>query len=541
MKRLFALLSLSGAIISPLLAQEAGGSELPGTLLALVGIVIAIFLAILLLVGNSMLQVRSKQLGVADAANYSILPSRKELMGSSIPSYVNGTSVNALKKGFHIALKGYASGTPESVRTSTYAVQPPNFRGLTPIPKLEVEVGGNVQAGDPIFHDKLNPEVKFVSPVSGEVVEVRRGAKRAITHVVILADKEQKFRKIDAPDAAKASREELVEFLASCGFLPLILQRPYNVMPSKTAVPRDIFISTFDTAPLAPDSNLLVQADGEAFQAGLDVLSKLTSGAVHLGLNAGSAMPPSKWFTEATGVEKHWFKGQHPAGCVGVQIHHIRPIKQGETVWTLGVQEVILLGRIFRDKKFDTRRIVALAGAELKTPRYVETYAGAHIGELTKENLANDNVRFVSGDPLSGEAKSSEDFLNWHDDQISVLQEGNDYEAFGWLLPIKPRPSASRTFPNFLMPSMSFRAETNTHGEERAFVVTGIYEEVTPMDLYPQYLMKAILAGNFERMEGLGIYEVVEEDLALCEFICPSKVPFQKILRDGLTMMQEQG
>lgn len=541
MKRLFALLSLSGAALSPLLAQDATGGDLPGTLIALVGMVIAIFLAILFLVGNSMLQVRSKQLGVSDAANYSIIPSRKEMMGSGTPGFVQGDSIRSLKKGFHIALKGYASGTPDAVRTSTYAVQPPNFRGLSPIPKLEVEVGASVQAGDPIFHDKLDPEVKFVSPVSGEIVEVRRGPKRAITHVVILADKEQKFRKINAPDASKASREELVEFLASCGFLPLILQRPYNVMPTKTAVPRDVFISTFDTAPLAPDGNALVESDGEAFQAGLSVLGKLTSGAVHLGLNAGAATSPSKWFTEATGVEKHWFKGQHPAGNVGVQIHHVRPIKPGEIVWTLGVQEVILLGRIFRDQKFDSRRIIALAGAELNNPRYVETFAGANIGELTKGNLSNENVRFVSGDPLAGEAKSAEDFLNWHDDQISLLQEGNDYEAFGWLLPIKPRPSASRTFPNFMMPSMSFRAETNTHGEERAFVVTGIYEEVTPMDIYPQYLMKAILAGNFERMEGLGIYEVVEEDLALCEFICPSKVPFQKILRDGLTMMQEQG
>lgn len=541
MKRLFALLSLSGAVLSPLIAQDAASGGLPGTLIALAGTVIAIFLAILFLVGNSMLQVRSKQLGVSDASSYSIVPSRKEMLGSGTPGFVQGAPVKALKKGFHIALKGYASGNATTVRTNTYAVQPPNFRGLSPIPKLEVEVGANVQAGDPIFHDKLSPEIKFVSPVSGEVVEVRRGAKRAITHVVVLADKEQKFRKISAPDPAKSNREELVEFLASCGFLPLIRQRPYNIMPSKTAVPRDVFISTFDSAPLAPDNNLIVDADGEAFQAGLDVLGRLTSGSVHLGLNAGSLTAPSKWFTEAKGVQKHWFKGQHPAGCVGVQIHHVSPIKPGETVWTLSVQDVMLLGRIFRDQRFDSRRIVAVAGAELKQPGYVEIYAGAHIGDLTKDNLSNDNVRFVSGDPLSGSAKSAEDFLDWHDDQLTVLQEGNDYEAFGWLLPIKPRPSASRTFPNFLMPSMSFRAETNTHGEERAFVVTGIYEEVTPMDIYPQYLMKAILAGNFERMEGLGIYEVVEEDIALCEFICPSKVPFQKILRDGLSMMQEQG
>ena len=312
-------------------------------------------------------------------------------------------------------------------------------------------------------------------------------------------------------------------------------------MASIDKVPRDIFISTFDTAPLAPDNNLIVNTDGSAFQMGLDVLGKLTTGAVHLGLDAGSKTPPSAAFTGASGVQKHWYKGIHPAGCVGIQIHHIKPIKPGDIVWTMGVQDVMILGKMFRDKRFDASRILALAGAEINEPTYLKTKMGANVGDLVKDRLKEGDVRLISGDVLTGKAKSADDFMDIYDDQLTAVQEGFTHEMFGWLLPIKARPSISRTFPNFLLPNLTFRAETNTHGEERAFVITGLYEDVTPMDIYPQFLLKSILAGNFERMEGLGIYEVVEEDLALCEFVCPSKVNVQKILRDGLDMMQEQG
>lgn len=531
--------------MSPLYAQGGGGlSELPMMLLGLMAIAAILVLTLVVLVGNSMLQVRAKELGVSGSANYSVIPTLGEMIGTGKKAtYVKeDEQVVALKQGFDIKLKGAITDHQiEDVYPTTYAVQPPNFRGIAPIPKVEIETGMAVQAGDPLFYDKRRPDIKFVAPVSGEYIELRRGEKRAVTHVVLLADKVQKYRPLTPPDLSKATRESLVEFLCDCGFWPFILQRPYNEMASTTDVPRDIFVSTFDTAPLAPDNNLIVNTDREAFQKGLDVLTHLTAGAVHLGLSANGHEAPSSAFTEAQGVQKHWFRGKHPAGCVGVQIHHVKHIRAGEIVWTLTVQDVMLLGRIFRDKRFDARRIVALTGAELVQPKYIQSYLGANMGELVVNNLDNTHVRLISGDVLTGQAKMENDFLNLWDDQVTVVEEGDYFEMFGWLLPLKPRPSISRTFPAFLMPNMAYKADTNSHGEERAFVVTGLYERVTPMDIYPQQLLKAAITGDIDNMEGLGIYEVVEEDLALCEFVCPSKVPVQKVLRDGLNLIKEQG
>jgi Na+-transporting NADH:ubiquinone oxidoreductase subunit A len=536
------ILTLCVLAALPLFGQSGATGDLPAILLVLIAIVAALILALVVVAGGSMLRVRARELGVADKANYGLFPSVGELFGSKVPAWARDRSVIRLSKGFDIRLKGEARREITDAVVSTFALQPPNFTGISPIPKVTVEVGASLKAGEPLFFDKQRPDIHFVAPVSGELVEIRRGAKRAITHLVILADKNQQYLSLTPPDPAKASREELVAFLCGAGFWPFIRQRPFHVLADAEKAPRDIFISTFDSAPLAPDNNLIVETDGEAFQRGLEVLARLTDGAVHLGLNAGAAQPPSKVFTEAAGVQKHWFKGPHPAGNVGVQIHHVRPILPGETVWTLGVQDVMLLGRIFRDRRFDAARVVAVAGAELQNPQYLRTVIGANIGDLCRGRLAgSEEVRCISGDVLTGQAKAEGDFLNLFDDQLSVVREGRDHELFGWLLPLAPRPSVSRTFPNFLMPGMRFRAETNTHGEERAFVVTGLYEEVTPMDIYPQHLLKAILANDFERMEGLGIHEVVEEDLALCEFVCPSKVNVQEILREGMHTMLEQG
>lgn len=509
--------------------------ELPSTLTVfLIAIVILVFF-LLVTVGNSLLQVRAKELGVLHFANYSILPNKKEIgVGST-----GGANVIQLRKGHTIKLKGISEPTIQDVHVNSVAVQPTNVHGISPIPKVEVAVGDSVKAGDPLFHDKNLERIKFVAPVSGEVVEIRRGAKRAITHVVLLTDKKQTHRTLSPPDLAKTDRDQLVDFLAGSGVWPLIYQRPFNVLAGLDVIPRDIFISTFDTAPLAPDNNLIVDGQEEAFQKGLDVLAKLTSGKVHLGLNAGTAASHSA-FSGAQGVEKHWFTGIHPAGNVGIQIHHVAPIKPGDKVWTLGVQEVITIGKLFTEKRFDGTRTIAFCGAEVEQPRYIRTVLGANILELTKDQLVQDHVRFVSGDVLSGEGKAATDFMNATDDQLTVLREGDELEMFGWLLPLKARPSVSPTFLSALISGTTYKAETNTHGEERAFVVTGLYEKVLPMDIYPQHLLKSILAGNFERMEGLGIHEVVEEDLALCEFVCPSKVNIQQILRQGMDMMIEQ-
>ncbi len=534
--RLIQLILIAGFLLPslPLLAQNqtSGQSYLVYILLA---VAILVFLGIVVQVSDNILAIGARQIGAENTPSRGIFPKR-------LPKYVDSDKAISLQKGYNILLEGNAENSlDEKVAASTFAIQPPNFVGISPIPKLMVEIGDEVKAGDPIFFDKKVPEIMYCSPVSGEVVAVNRGEKRAITEVVVLADKEMKYRDLKPVDLDKASREELVAFLLESGAWPLIRQRPFNVIAESKEIPRNIFITTFDTAPLAPDLNFVVEGKGADFQKGLDVLNKLTDGKVYLGLDGNGKTTPSKVFTEAKGVEHRWFAGKHPAGNVGVQIHNTEPILKGDKVWTLGVQDVITLGKLFTEKRFNAERVVVVAGAELKSPKYVKTYLGAKVADLVKDNLANDHVRYISGDVLSGEKKTDEQFLNIYDDQLTVVEEGDYFEMFGWLLPIKARPSVSKTFPNFLFPNLRFKADTNMHGEKRAFVVTGQYEAYLPMDIYLQHLLKNIIVNDLERMEGLGIYELVEEDVALCEFTCTSKQPLQQILREGLDMMREQG
>jgi len=521
-------------------AQSSDGSSYLAT--AMIGIVALLALGAILMLADNLLRIEAKNIGAdKDGANFSLIPSREELFKSKTPSYTNGQSVKSFKKGHDILLEGEAAKELDSTTSATtYAVKPGNFIGMSPIPKVEVQPGAEVKAGDVLFFDKKKPSVKYVSPVSGEVVAVNRGAKRSIAEVVILGDKEIKYRSYPSFDLENGSRSELIDYLLESGAWPFIRQRPFDVVADPKDTPKAIFISTFDTAPLAPDLNFVVEGRGEAFQKGLDVLNKLSGGTVHLGLNAGGDSAPSEIFTEATGVQKNWFRGPHPAGNVGIQIHHTDPIGSNDKVWVLGVQEVITLGALFSEGRFNAERVIALAGAELENPRYIKTYLGANIENFVKDNLKEENVRFVSGDVLSGKTIANNGSLNFFDDQVTVLSEGDQYELFGWLLPIAPRPSISNTFPNFLFPDLKFQANTNTHGEKRAFVVTGQYEKMLPMDIYPQHLMKSIIVNDYERMEGLGIYELSEEDVALCEFACTSKQPLQQILRTGLEMMREQ-
>jgi Na+-transporting NADH:ubiquinone oxidoreductase subunit A len=533
---LIAALMLNAELI---FAQSGGSNNI--LLISTLLVAALIVLSVVLQVSDNLLVIEAKQRGVAEKGNFSLFPRFSDLVPTKKPKYAEEGNVHFLRRGFDIKLRGEANADVKEGNAKTYAVQPPNFNGIAPIPKLLVEEGDEVKAGDPLFFDKSNPDIKYVSPVSGEVIAINRGAKRSIAEVVILADKEMKYRSVPAFDLEGGNREALVAHLMEYGAWPLFRQRPFNIVADANEVPANIFVSTFDTAPLAPDMSLVVAGREADFQRGLDVLNKLTEGRVYLGLDASRDDAPSTAFTGAEGVEKHWFKGKHPAGNVGVQIHHIAPVTSDRKVWTLGVQEVITLGSLFSQQRFDASRVVVVAGNEVENPHYVRTYLGANVGDLIEGNLTKENVRTISGNVLSGEQKAKESFLNFYDSQLSVVEEGDYYEPFGWLLPIKPRPSASRTFPNFLLPGYKFKADTNTHGEPRAFVVTGQYEKVLPMDVYPQHLMKSILVNDFERMEGLGIYELVEEDIALCEFVCTSKQPLQKILREGLDMMYEQG
>lgn len=522
---------------------QSGSEGSSFLLIGLISVAVLVLLAVLLQVSDNLLAIEARQTGAdRSGANFSLFPRLAEIFRPAKPAFLSEETVYRLRRGHDINLAGKPESTTiQEMKVGTFALQPPNFIGMMPIPKILVEEGQSVKAGDPIMFDKSRPEIQHVAPVSGEVIAINRGAKRSIAEVVILADKEQQYRKLPAFDYEKKSREELVKYLLENGGWTLFRQRPYNVLADLEEAPANIFISTFDTAPLAPDLNLVVEGRGEAFQAGLNVLGKLTSGSVHLGLDARGETVPSEIFTQAQNVQKHWFSGKHPAGNVGVQIHHIAPIGDGTKVWTLGVQEVITLGAMFTEGRYNAERVIAVTGNEISEPKYVRTMLGASIADLTKDNLRSDHVRYISGDVLSGEQKAGKGYLNFYDDQLTVIKEGDYFELFGWLIPGKFRPTVSRSYPNYLFKSMEYEADTNTHGEKRAFVVTGEYEAMLPMDVYPQHLLKAILINDFERMEGLGIYEVVEEDLALCEFACTSKQPLQQILREGLDLMRAQG
>lgn len=446
-----------------------------------------------------------------------------------------------LKKGFDINLAGKAQKKIAEVeQPETVAYKPTSFHGILR-PKLTVKEGDNVKSGTPILFDKKNDRVKHVAPVSGEVVEVRRGAKRKLLEIVILADKEveyESFKKYTVSDINSIERQEVVDNLLNSGTWPNITQRPFGVIADPDETPKAIFISAFDTSPLAPDFDMLFKGEEQYFQAGLDVIKKLTPGQVHLNVSADREV--SQIFAHAKNVELNKISGKHPAGNVGVQIHHIDPINKGEVVWTLTPYGVIQIGKLFLEGKYDASKVVAVAGSEVKAPQYYKTYTGASIKKLVENNVNSDNVRYISGNVLTGEKIPSNGHLGYFDNLLTVIPEGDHYEFLGWIKPTAKKLSFQRAFGllSFLNPNKEYVVDTNTKGEPRAFVQTGVFEQVTPMDILPTYLLKAILAEDFDDMEALGIYEIIEEDLALCEFVDVSKHDIQKIVREGLELMQ---
>jgi len=464
------------------------------------------------------------------------------MLKKSKPSYVNGT-YHALTKGYNINLNGSPKSGIQRSNVTRYAVQPTDYRGIAPIPKVVVEVGEKVLAGQELFYDKSNPEIKYVAPVSGTLSEIRRGQKRSISNLIIDADSKIEFKKFDVPQISSNNRSEIIELMKNSGLWPLINQRPYDRIANPDITPKNIFVSSFNTGPLALDGNLVVKSEEESFQKGLDVLNSLTDGKLYLGLNANEKDAPSKAYSSAKGVEKHWFSGPHPCGNVGIQMHHIDPIGTKDTVWTLDVQSVIFIGRLFLFGHYNTDKLVTIVGTELKNPCYVRTYNGASLRQLLADNIISGDVRVIKGDVLSGEIAEGDCFMSHRNNQVSVVKEGKYFELFGWMVPSKRRPTISKTFLSKLLgfgSKKSFDADTNMHGEPRAFVMTGEYEKVMPMDIYPVHLFKSIIANDLELMEGLGIHELSEEDVALCEFVCTSKQPLQKILREGLDYTFEQ-
>lgn len=439
-----------------------------------------------------------------------------------------------IKKGFDLRLQGVAEKKMvERAEPILYAVKPTDFPGLTP--KMEVKQGEKVQAGTTLFVDKLHPEIRFTSPVSGTVVAVNRGERRKLLEVVVERSGDD-FVDFGREDLSALTAEKVRELLLASGLWPAVRQRPYHIIASPGTTPKSIFVSGFDSAPLAPDYNFIAEnSEAAHFQTGITALKKLTDGKVNLVLNGKAEAP--LYLKNTIGVEISWFSGPHPAGNTGVHIHHLDPLNKGEVIWIVNFQDVMTIGRFFLEGIYKNERIVALTGSEMVSPHYCTMRAGAAIDGILKEQVKAGHQRYISGNVLTGTNIGEHGFLGFYDAQITVIPEGDYFEFFGWAMPGFDKPSFYPAFFASLLPKKNYTLNTNLHGGERAFVLTGKYEKVVPMDIYPMQLLKAILAQELEMMENLGIYEIAEEDFALCEYICPSKIEIQAIVRQGIDMM----
>lgn len=440
-----------------------------------------------------------------------------------------------LNKGLNIKLKG--NPNPEilnNIKSKLFAFIPDEFIGL--IPKLLIKEGDLVKAGTPVFYDKNYPELKFASPVSGKLLSIVRGERRKILEIVIESDNKQDYLLHNVIDLQTLTKDSIINIMLETGLWPFIIQRPFGTIADHKQMPKAIYISGFDTAPLSPDLNFILKDEVEYLQYGINILSKIINNKINVGVSAyGNSI-----FENLQNVIINKFKGPHPAGNVGVQIHHITPINKGETVWTVKPEDVVTIGKLFIKGTYDTSRLVAITGSEVNKTGYVKSYPGAQISFIEKTNLTNIEKRIVSGNVLTGFKIAENGYLGFYSRQISVIPEGNKFEFLGWAKPGLKKFSFSNTFISKLFPKKEYSLNTNLNGGERAFVVSGQYEKVVPMDILPQHLVKAAIIGDIELMEKLGIYEVIEEDLALCEYVCTSKIEVQSIIRKALNLVKKE-
>lgn len=443
-----------------------------------------------------------------------------------------------IKKGLDIRLVGEAEKTVENAIISNfYAIRPEDFHSI--IPKLVVKEGAHVKAGEPLFYKKENEAIKFVSPVSGQVTEIQRGPKRRVDAIKITADKEQSFVDHGAVNPDSADADKIKSHLLASGCWAFIKQRPYDVVANPDVAPKAIFISGYASAPLAADLDFALAGKDAELQAAVTALSKLTEGQVHVSVGKKADSP----LAGLNNVTLHKVSGPHPSGNVGTLINKVDPINKGEVVWTVNAQDLVIIGEFLLTGKFNAERVVALAGSSVKKPRYFRTRIGSEVATMIYDNGVDKdgNDRIISGNVLSGKEIKPDGFLDYYSNVITVIPEGNDYEFFGWNKPIFNKISTSRalTF-SWLSPKKKYDLNTNTNGEHRAFVTTGTYEEVFPLDIYPMQILKACMYKDLDEMEVLGMYEVAPEDFALTEFVCVSKQPHQKIIRDGLDLMLKE-
>ena len=443
-----------------------------------------------------------------------------------------------LKRGLDLPIAGEAvQQTKKVIVPDMVAVKPTDFRGL--VPKLLVREGDKVLAGTPVLADKMSQNILFASPVSGTVAEVVRGEKRKLLEVRIKADAQQEYVDYGVKQVADMTAEQIKEAILAAGLWPAIIQRPYGVVANPEVKPKAIFVSAFNTAPLAADAEYTLRDEFSNIQTAINALNKLTDGGVHMSFNAAnySGTP----FHRLENVIHHTFEGKHPAGNVGVQIHHISPIRKGETVWTVSLLMLAAIGKLFNTGKYDLTRKIAVTGPMANEPAYVTALPGTAIKELASFYDPSLDLRFVSGDVLTGTNVGKGGFVGFYDNQVTILEEGDKYELLGWAKPFRPKLfSTSRTYFSWLTPNKKYDMDTNLHGGPRAFVVNDVYGKVLPMDIYPVYLLKACLAKDLDKMEKYGIYEVLEEDLALCEYVCPSKIYIQQIITDGIALMLKE-
>ena len=445
-----------------------------------------------------------------------------------------------LKKGLDIPLAGEAAlRVSKTIAPGIVAVQPTDFKGF--LPRLLVKEGDPVLCGSPVMADKKNADILLTSPVSGTVKEIVRGDKRKLLAVLVETDVRQQHVDFGVRDAATLDAGQVRQALLQSGLWPWIIQRPYGIIADPDVRPRDIFISTFSTAPLAPDSQFCFGSELQAAQAGICALSKLTDGKVHVSLDGKRRTSP---FSGLRGCELHTFQGKHPAGNVGVQISHIAPIRKEDIVWTVSPATLVAIGKLFTTGRYDVRRKVAVTGPMAIEPGYVETVPGMPVKEIAPflGNTPAESLRIISGDVLSGKTVGMDGYLGAFDNQITLLHEGTEQELLGWIRPFRFNQfSADRSYFSWLLPNKKYAMDTNLHGGARAFLMNdGYYARVLPMDIYPVYLAKACMTGEIEKMERFGIYEVLPEELATCEFVDPSKNNIQAMIEQGIDLMLKE-
>tara|TARA_B110000003_G_scaffold136302_1_gene138114 strand:- start:247 stop:1602 length:1356 start_codon:yes stop_codon:yes gene_type:complete len=440
-----------------------------------------------------------------------------------------------IKNGLTINLKGAPENIIKKASFPKFvSINPSNFHLITP--KMEVKVGDKVQMGDPVFYSKNNPEIKFCSPVSGTITDIVRGAKRRILEILIKSDDKQKIKKHKIFKIESCSRNDVLELLLISGCWPFIKQRPYDIIANPNDTPKSIFISTVSSAPIAADIEIILSDQKEEFKAGLDILNKLCEGDLNVCIEKNN----NSFVQEIDNISIHNISGLHPAGNVGVQIHHIDPVNIGEKVWTIGAEDVAIIGKLFLTGLYEPTRTIAVSGPPVKYPQYYKTIVGSKLSNILSDAGINleDNLRYINGDVLTGYPVNKDNYLGFYNNTLSVLREGNHYRMFGWIPFVNNKvPSIYKTSFSWLFPNKKYDLDTNLNGEERAFVVTGEMESVFPMDIFPMQLLKECMSGNIEKMENLGIYEVAPEDFALIDYSSSSKIEAQKIIREGLDLM----